>query len=287
MTKKTIGILGTGDMGSAVARCLAAEGMPVVTALKGRSSRSRSLAADAGMTDKGSLTELIEAADIMLSIMPPSEAKGFATRLCPLIEASGRQVLFVDCNAVSPATTADIGMIAARHGVRFHDVGIVGAAPRPDRTPVRFYASGAYGRDVESLATSLVDVRSIGDEPGKASALKMVYASLTKGTNALRAAALMAGEALGVGEEIRAEWQESLPDAWRVMENRMAYFPSVAGRWTGEMREIAKTYDAVGVTPRFHEGAEWVYEMLADADVSADQDLDAALAAFMTALKKR
>jgi 3-hydroxyisobutyrate dehydrogenase-like beta-hydroxyacid dehydrogenase len=282
-----IGILGTGDMGSAVARCLVAEGLEVATALEGRSMRSKTLAGDAGMLDKGSLNELVEASDIILSIMPPAAARQFAERLCPLIAASGRDVLFVDCNAVSPATIAEIASVAESHGVRFHDVGIVGAAPRIDRAPVRFYSSGAFADEVGTLAVPLIDVRVIGDQPGKASALKMVYASLTKGTNALRAAALMAGEALGVGEQIRAEWQESLPDAWQVMERRMAYFPSVAARWTGEMREIADTYRSAGLTPRFHEGAEWIYELLADADVSPDEDIGAALDAFMAALARR
>ena len=283
----TIGILGAGDMGSAVARCLIGEGLPVVTALEGRSARSKTLAADAGMLDRDSLNELVETADIVLSIMPPSEASGFAERVCPLIAASGRDVLFVDCNAVSPATLAGIAATADIHGVRFHDVGIVGAAPRQDRPPVRFYASGACAEEIGALAAELIDIRPLGDEPGKASALKMVYASLTKGTNALRAAALIAGETLGVGEEIRAEWQESQPDAWRVMEARMACFPAVAGRWTGEMREIADTYRDAGLTPRFHEGAEWIYELLASADVTPDQDIDAAIAAFVAALGKR
>ena len=285
--KKTVGILGTGDMGSAVARCLIGEGLPVVTALDGRSVRSKTLAGDAGMLDKGSLNELVESADVVLSIMPPAAAKGFAERLCPLIEASGRDILFVDCNAVSPTTLDDIASIADSRHVRFHDVGIVGAAPRSDRKPVRFYSSGAFCGEVEALAAPLIEVRSLGEEPGKASALKMVYASLTKGTNALRAAALIAGEALGVGDEIRHEWQQSQADAWRVMEERMAYFPSVAGRWTGEMREIAKTYERAGLTPGFHEAAEWVYALLSTSEVSPDQDIDAALAAFMSELEKR
>jgi 3-hydroxyisobutyrate dehydrogenase-like beta-hydroxyacid dehydrogenase len=273
-------------MGSAVARCLVGEGARVVTALEGRSIRSKTLAGDAGMLDKGSLSELVEAADVILSIMPPAAARQFAERLCPLIQASGRDVLFVDCNAVSPATLAAIASSAGSHGVRFHDVGIVGAAPRHDRAPVRFYASGSFTEEVQALAVPLIDVRPIGEEPGKASALKMVYASLTKGTNALRAAALIAGEKLGVGEQVRAEWRDSLPDAWRVMESRMAYFPSVAGRWAGEMREIADTYRGAGLTPGFHEGAEWVYELLAEADVAPDEDIDAALAAFMAAIEK-
>lgn len=280
----TIGIVGAGDMGSAVAGCLSLDGRRVVTALEGRSAASRSRAALAGMEDVGTLAEVAGAADMLLSILPPAAASAFAEEACSAIEASGRDVVFVDCNAVSPATLSAIASIADRHGVRFHDVGIVGAAPRQDRLPVRFYASGPCEDEISWLAGPMIDLRGIGRDTGRASALKMVYASLTKGTNALRAAALMAGELLGVGPEIRDEWRQSVPDAWRVMERRMDYFPSVADRWTGEMREIAATYASVGLTPAFHEGAEWIYELLAKAEVRPGDGLDAAIEAFVLRL---
>jgi len=275
-------------MGSAVARSLLANGLRVSTCLAGRSERSRQLAAAAGIVDSGDLTTLVAGADVLLSIMPPAAALAFAREVCPLIEASGADTLFVDCNAVSPQTLENIAQTAAAHAVRFHDVGIVGASPRPGRVPVRFYASGRHADEIGQLATELIEVRDLGDTPGRASALKMVYASLSKGTNALRAAALIAGEALGVGDAIRAEWKFSQPDAFETMESRLSCFPSVAGRWAGEMREIAATYESVGLTPAFHEGAEWIFELLAatNGKVSADQDLAQALAAVMAALEK-
>ena len=284
---KTIAIVGTGAMGSAVGRCLVEKGLRVTTALGGRSARSRERAAAAGITDVGDLEALVAGADMLLSIMPPAEAAGFARVVCPLIRASGRDLLFVDCNAVSPGTLAAVAADAGDNGVRFHDVGIVGAAPRPDRPPVRFYASGLYAHEVAGLAAPFIDVRPLGDEAGRASAFKMVYASLTKGTNALRAAALIAAERLGVGEPIHEEWRQSVPDAWRVMETRMDYFPAVAGRWAGEMREIAATYESVGLTPAFHEAAEWIYALLAEADVENGDGLEAALDAVMKAIEDR
>lgn len=285
--RRTVAILGTGDMGSAVAKSLVATGVRVTTSLAGRSDRSIERAKRAGMEDRGSLEDLVADADMLLSIVPPAAAYGFAAETCPLIQAAGSDTLFIDCNAVSPKTLDAIAGMAAAHSVRFHDIGIVGAAPRPGRKPVRFYASGMHTDAAQGLATALIDVRPLGERPGRASALKMVYASLTKGTNALRAAALIAGEALGVGDEIRAEWAYSVPDAWKTMESRMSYFPSVADRWAGEMKEIADTYASVGVTPSFHDGAEWVYALLATADVAPDDNIDAAIAAFMAALEKR
>ena len=281
---KTVAIVGTGAMGSAVGRCLVEQGLRVTTSLDERSALSRELAASAGVEDAGSLDALVGDADMLLSIMPPAAAKSFAASVCPRMRRADRDALFVDCNAVSPDTLGDIATIAKDNDIRFHDVGIVGAAPRPDRHPVRFYASGEYAEDLQALAAPLIEVRSLGNSPGRASAFKMVYASLTKGTNALRAAALIAGEALGVGDEIREEWRQSVPDAWRVMEERMDYFPSVAGRWTGEMQEIAATYASVGLTPAFHEGAAAIYALLAQTEVEPGAGLEAALDAFIQQL---
>lgn len=283
----TVAILGTGDMGSAVAACLVDDGQRVITCLDGRSERSRKLAANAGIRDVDSLRQLAADAEIFLSIMPPAEALQFARAFCPLVEASGKDMLFVDCNAVSPATSGEIALIAHGHGVRFQDGGIVGTAPRAGRKPVRLYTSGEYQDDVARLSTGLIDVKPLGPDIGRASALKMVYASLTKGTHALRAAAMMAGEALGVGDEIREEWRSSLPDAYQAMQSRMPKLPAVSSRWAGEMREIAATYNAAGLTPAFHEGAEWIYELLANADVDTSGEIEDTLASFMEALEKR
>jgi 3-hydroxyisobutyrate dehydrogenase-like beta-hydroxyacid dehydrogenase len=272
----TIGILGAGEMGSAIARCLADNDMKVITSLDGRSSRSKKLAAEANMSDVGSLENLAANADIFLSIVPPALASSLAEQLCPIIEQSEKDVLYVDCNAVSPATVSKIASVAAGHGVRFQDAGIIGAAPRFDRSPVRFYTSGNWISDVKQLGGPLMEIKSLGPDIGRASAIKMVYASLTKGTHALRAAALMAGEKLGVGDEIRQEWAHSLPGVLEAMEKRIPLLAPVSGRWAGEMREIAETYASLGITPSFHEGAEWLYELLAGTSLAEESRDEAA-----------
>ena len=271
-----VAIIGCGDMGSAVAKSLKSQGVNTVTCLAGRSQRSHDLAHSVGMTVVTDLGSLVEHAEMVLSIMPPSAALQFAREICPIIAASGRKVLFVDCNAVSPMTVNEIAGIANEHAVRFQDVGIIGPAPRPDRSSVRFYTSGKWTNEIRKIATDLIDVRSLGEDIGRASAIKMVYASLTKGTHALRAAALMAGDELGVGAEIRTEWQQSLPDVYRAMESRIPILAADAERWTGEMREIAKTYASAGITPDFHAGAEWIYDVLSRSPLAHESRAEAA-----------
>lgn len=266
----SVAILGTGDMGSAIAKTLKHNGLSVLTCLDGRSENSRQLALGAGMEPVDQLSDLVSQADVFLSILPPASALQFADQVCPLIQKHSPDTLFVDCNAVSPQTLQKIASIAARHNVHFQDASIVGAAPQADRIPVRVYTSGPHGNKMSRFNTEHIEIKDLGDEPGRASAIKMVYASLTKATNALRAAAAIAGERLGVAEEIRAEWQHSLPAVYEAMENRLPLLSADAGRWAGEMREIAQTYESIGLTPLFHEGSEWLFNFLASTELGEE-----------------
>ena len=108
-----------------------------------------------------------------------------------------------------------------------------------------------------------MSVRQVGAEIGRASAVKMCYASITKGTNTLHTAAMTVADALGVGETVRAEIDESLPSVMEHMRGTIPRLPADSGRWVGEMEEIARTFASAGVTPRFHQGAAEMFRLLA------------------------
>jgi hypothetical protein len=46
------------------------------------------------------------------------------------------------------------------------------------------------------------------------------------------------------------------------MEGQIPGLPIAAGRWIGEMEEIAATFDHVGLTPDFHKGAAHMFRLL-------------------------
>ena len=265
-----IAIVGAGDMGSRVAGELRHNGLDVTTCLEGRSNRSRKLATRAGMRAVDNLETLVADADLLLSIIPPSAAVGFARRIVPLIGQTSSQTLFVECNAVAPATVREMASIAVTHGVDFQDVGIVGSPPRAGRIPVRFYTSGPHEGTLRRIETARIAVKPLGAEIGRASAMKMMYASLNKGTNALRAAAILAARQLDVSDELQEELAHSLPDVHKAMLARMPNIACDAARWTGEMREIASTYRDAGLTSGFHEVAEWIYEMLSNSPIAEE-----------------
>jgi hypothetical protein len=82
---------------------------------------------------------------------------------------------------------------------------------------------------------------------------------VTKGTDSLLTAAYTAAEALGIREVLEAEWQGDVLDR---MARRVPALPADAGRWIGEMEQIAETYASVGVTANYHKGAADMYRLL-------------------------
>jgi 3-hydroxyisobutyrate dehydrogenase-like beta-hydroxyacid dehydrogenase len=274
-TPPALAILGMGDMGSAVAQSLVKNGLTVYTCLAGRSKNSRKLARLAGVLDTSDMTELITRADVFLSILPPASARAFAAEVCPVIRKHSPNTIFVDCNAISPDSCKTIAEICAQENVRYQDVGIVGAAPRAERIPVRLYTSGPFSSEIQQLRTEHIEVKDLGEEIGKASAIKMVYASLSKGTIALRAAAAIAAERLGVSKEIQLEWQHSMPAVFEAMQQRFPVLSADASRWAGEMLEISQTFDSVDLTSDFHRGAAWMYEQIAATSLGEESKQEA------------
>src|SRR5690606_20561197 len=78
MKIERIGFMTPGDMGQGVAMQLKKKGFTVLTALDRRSERSRRLAAEAGLTDVGSIAQLTAQSDLVMSVMNPGAALGFA-----------------------------------------------------------------------------------------------------------------------------------------------------------------------------------------------------------------
>ncbi len=260
MPLRTIAILSPGDMGHGVGRALGEHGYDVITCLQGRSERTRELARRGNFRDVPSLEELVRQADLALSIMVPAEAVNNARRVAEAIRAVGSDTPFADCNAVSPRTSRAIESIIEAAGGRYIDGGIIGGSPARGAVP-KFYVSGPHADVMNELDGKGIVVKNIGGAVGRASAVKMCYAALTKGTSTLQVALLTAAKALGVSDELQAEFESSQPGALKQMQG-IPRLPANAHRWIGEMEEIAATFDAVGVTPNFHKGAAEMYRLL-------------------------
>lgn len=138
-------MLGMGAMGSAVARLLLRSGAEVFTSVEGRSTETRRRAAAAGIRTVDLMT--VVDADIILSIVPPSQAITVAQQVAKATSIASASRVFVDCNAVSPKTMTMVASAFAGSAVRVLDGCIIGGPPPEAGGSPHVYISGG-GNDV-------------------------------------------------------------------------------------------------------------------------------------------
>ena len=275
--KPVVAVIAAGAMGSAVAKKLTENGVDVVTSLAGRSAASAARAKDAGM--RPVTDEEVAAADFALSIVPPGDALALAERLAPHLERANRKAVYVDCNAVNPATVARIAPVIEATGAPFVDAGIVGPPPKPGNRTI-FYASGVEAPRFATLNDYGLEVRVLGATLGDASALKMSYAGITKGFTAISTAMMLAATRNGTAEALQKELAESQPQLTAWLTRQVPNMYAKAYRWVAEMEEIAGFVGEDEAAHAMFEGTARLYERIA-ADEAGEKKETAALTAFL------
>src|ERR1700677_490904 len=122
-----VAVIAAGMMGAAVGRRLADHGIKVLTSLAGRGGSTADRAKEAHMVAANDSE--IAAADFLLSIVPPGDALSLAERFAPALKASNAKPIYVDCNAINPATVGREAAVIAPTGCSFVDCGIIGPPP--------------------------------------------------------------------------------------------------------------------------------------------------------------
>ena len=268
---ETVGIVSPGEMGSGLADALVRGGARVVATLAGRSERTTRLAGKAPIELLPNLAGVVREADVVLSVVPPGAAPTVADDIAEAAREQGASPLLADLNAISPATAR----VLAEKGLDLVDGSISGPPPAKGRT-TRIYLSGPRAAEIAALPFQGVDVVVVGDDVGAASAVKMSTASVYKGTSALLAQALLTAQANGVLEHVLADFQTAAPNIVARVERRLAVAATKAHRYAPEMREIAATQDAAGLTPALFDGIAEVYTRLADTPLARANPEDVA-----------
>ncbi|MCC6608511.1 MAG: DUF1932 domain-containing protein [Burkholderiales bacterium] len=258
MTNETIAILHPGEMGAAIGARLRSKDLSVVWAGAGRSAVTRARAAAAGLRDAGALCDALVASSVVLSVCPPHAAVALARE----VAAADFRGVYIDANAIAPATSHAVASIVEARGASFVDGGIIGPPPH-DGSSARLYLSGRDAARLAALLTAgALDAVALDGGIGAASALKAAYAAWNKGATALAAAAHALAVHAGVAEALAEEWQRTQPEAVRRLDvlRRAA---RKAWRWKGEMEEIAGAHAEAGLPDGFHLAAAELYDRLA------------------------
>ncbi len=293
-SQRVIGLLHPGEMGAAVGRCLTASGHTVLWASEGRGPQTAARARAAGLADAGTAAEVADRAEVIFSICPPHAALDVAWAV------QGFGGLYVDANAISPATAREVALMVEEGGATYIDGGIIGTPPPAPRPPspspltvpprppsgaggTRLYLSGQQAGAVRGLFDgTAVDARVIDGGTWSASTVKMAYAAWTKGTAALLLAARALARAEGVEDALLAEWAMSQPALADRSAGAARSATTKGWRWVAEMEEIAASMAAAGLPDGFHQAAAEIFRRSprAEPDEPADVAVDWVLSAI-------
>ncbi|MEV6617030.1 DUF1932 domain-containing protein [Streptomyces sp. NPDC051051] len=253
MVHRDVGILHPGDMGASVAAQAVAGGAEVRWLPAGRSAATRRRAAGIGLRAAADLGELVESCEVVLSVCPPAAALDVAEE----VARAGFRGLYVDANAVSPERMARIAEVLAGGGATVVDGGITGPPPREPGTS-RLYLSGdaeAVARVAGLFAGTALAPHPLAGPVGRASALKLSFASYNKIAYALAAQACALADGHGVLDELIELAAGALPGTPLAGPERLAGAGRKAWRWEPEMAEIARACAQVGLPTGFAEAA--------------------------------
>lgn len=289
MSLPSVAVISLGSMGASIARLLRAHGYPTLTSLQGRSEATKKHAKSIDVQYFETDAELVEQSDVVLSIVPPEHAFKTATRIADAVKSTQRNkqapLYFLDLNAISPKNarqTAD-AVKAVSSKLLLIDGGIIGG-------PARLKEDGSWHcpsiivsgphqlSDLPNNGEDLVKVlnmKHIGDDIGKASGLKMVFASMTKGLTAIAIQAFTTAQRLGVHNELEEQLKQYSPKTGDLVQGGLVSMPPKAYRWIEEMRLIGETMrDEGGFESELFAEIAKVYDVVKHSELGKEQTED-------------
>jgi 3-hydroxyisobutyrate dehydrogenase-like beta-hydroxyacid dehydrogenase len=268
-------------MGAAVGGRLRETAAEVRTSLFGRGAKTAERARRHGLIAVDDDRALVRDAAFVLSIVPPAEAMPLAKRLVPALADARAKPVYVDCNAINPATATEVAAAIEPTGSAFVDAGIIGGPPRPGTPGPKFYACGPAAARFAALRQHGLDVRAIDGKIGTASALKMAYGSITKGFTAIGAAAMLGATAAGVADALKRELADSQPALKAWLDRQMPNMYAKAYRWVAEMEEVSGFMGKHSPSSQMFEAVARLYEQLARSEAGDRREIEA-LARFVS-----
>ncbi len=267
-------MLHPGSMGAAVAACAASTGTRVLWCPAGRSGASVRRAEQAGLEPVPVLEELLAQCDVVLSLCPPAAAEDVAAQVAALAFAG----VFVEGNAINPERMVRIAENVGRNAVVV-DGAVIGSPPIGAKRCALYLAGPADATTaVEALFTgTAVSVPVLGDELGKASALKLSYTAYQKASRVLAALAYGLAEHHGVDQEL-LDVADKRAGSYLVEIDYIAKTAGRAWRWAPELEEAADALGRVGLPDELLRAAAATLDLWTDAKDRKDLTAQEAIA---------
>lgn len=200
-----LGLIGLGEVGSALAKGLHEEGLSAIAAYDPGAAEGpfrdllQTRAREAGVALVPSLGMLAAQSEVVLCVAPGSRSVAVAEALAPHL---GPQHLFADLASATPKVKRAAAALAAPSGARLADGSLMGA-PLIDGHRVEIIASGPAASELRDMLTPWgMNIATAGAELGDASGIKIFRSVIAKGLEALLVECLLATEQMGISQAV-------------------------------------------------------------------------------------
>jgi 3-hydroxyisobutyrate dehydrogenase-like beta-hydroxyacid dehydrogenase len=262
-----IGVLYPGDMGSSLGKVLRDGGFRVVATAEGRSPRSARLGREAGLEMLDSVPAVVQAAEVVLVVVPPAAARAVAEHYGSLAHLAPPTAVYVDASPVRPEEKCAIAGLLADTGVGYIDAAIHGVAAQV-RTLVTLYFSGPRADELTRLLAGCLRVQCLGERVGQASAFKMMLGGMSKGLIALFLEMALVAHQTDLLDELLDAYRHFYPGVMAVVERILPTYRQHAARRADEMEELECTMRAQGLEPGLVSGARRLIAALAQTGLN-------------------
>jgi 3-hydroxyisobutyrate dehydrogenase-like beta-hydroxyacid dehydrogenase len=253
MKFERIGVIGYGEVGKIFSTGLkprphAVGAWDLKFAAPATREPERAHAAGAGVTAHGSMRELCESSELVISCVTASNTFAVAQEAAQFIRPG---TVFLDLNSASPGTKQQAATAIEGAGAHYVEAGVMTSVP-PYGIKVPMLLGGPRAAELAALLESWeMDAKAVSEKLGVASAIKMCRSVMIKGLEALVIESYTTARAYGVEDHVLPTLQETFPSIDWAQQG--AYFFSRVvqhgQRRAEEMRESANTVKEAGFEP--------------------------------------
>jgi 3-hydroxyisobutyrate dehydrogenase-like beta-hydroxyacid dehydrogenase len=270
----SIGFIGLGEAGSAIARGLVDAGAGTVRAYDiavespARRRELESRAESAGVVLCPGLAALAGQSRILMCTVVGSVAVDVAESVCPFLTPDH---VYLDLNSVSPEKKRRIAAVIGAAGGRFIEAAVMTNVPKFGHRVPMLLCGDAAPELIGKLAPLGMVLEDFGAEIGRASAAKMFRSLVVKGMEALLLEATMAAARYDVAKEVLDYVTMGYAGLdWNALADNLLTRTALHGtRRAHELLEVAETLEDMGIEPLMASAGAERIRRAADAGLEA------------------
>lgn len=254
MKELSVGFIGFGEAAYHIAKGLRGAGLTGICAYDANAGspelgdQIHRRADDASVRLVDSIGALARETNVIFSAVTAAVATRVAEHAAPYL---GPSHMYVDLNSTSPVVKQAVHDAVDRNGAAFVEAAVMAAVPSAGHRVPMLLCGKHAGVLKERLSPFGMRFDILGEEIGRASAVKMFRSIMIKGLEALMMECLLAASRYGAEERVFASLGESLPGLdWNRLANYLMGRSALHGeRRAHEMEEVCRTLEALGIEP--------------------------------------